>query len=163
MENTGKFIPERNNNYPAGYYPYVSITYRNNKGIEPYWDYTTASAGTAGTLSVNDFTGNAVLSHTDAATSGLLMPISVTHVYNGYMAGQDFTAPTKFTDKIKPFAGYGWKLNLYQIVRSSSVYGLSGDYQTKWPYVYTDGDGTEHYFMKTSDGKYKDEDGLGLN
>ena len=88
VENTGKFIPERNNNYPAGYYPYVSITYRNNKGIEPYWDYTTASAGTAGTLSVNDFTGNAVLSHTDAATSGLLMPISVTHVYNGYMAGQ---------------------------------------------------------------------------
>ena len=162
VENTGKFIPERNNNYPAGYYPYVSITYRNNKGIEPYWDYTTASAGTAGTLSVNDFTGNAVLSHTDAATSGLLMPISVTHVYNGYMAGQDFTAPTKFTDKIKPFAGYGWKLNLYQMVRSSSVYGLSGDYQTKWPYVYTDGDGTEHYFMKTSDGKYKDEDGLGL-
>lgn len=124
--------------------------------------HTTASAGTAGTLSVNDFTGNAVLSHTDAATSGLLMPISVTHVYNGYMAGQDFTAPTKFTDKIKPFAGYGWKLNLYQMVRSSSVYGLSGDYQTKWPYVYTDGDGTEHYFMKTSDGKYKDEDGLGL-
>lgn len=162
VENTGKFIPERNNNYPAGYYPYVSVTYRNNKGIEPYWDYTTASAGTAGTLSVNDFTGNAVLSHTDAATSGLLMPISVTHVYNGYMAGQDFTAPTKFTDKIKPFAGYGWKLNLYQMVRSSSVYGLSGDYQTKWPYVYTDGDGTEHYFMKTSDGKYKDEDGLGL-
>lgn len=47
-------------------------------------------------------------------------------------------------------------------MRSSSVYGLSGDYQTKWPYVYTDGDGTEHYFMKTSDGKYKDEDGLGL-
>ena len=42
------------------------------------------------------------------------------------------------------------------------VYGLSGDYQTKWPYVYTDGDGTEHYFMKTGDGKYKDEDGLGL-
>ena len=32
VENTGKFIPERNNNYPAGYYPYVSITYRNNKG-----------------------------------------------------------------------------------------------------------------------------------
>lgn len=162
LENTGQFIPERNNNYPSGYYPYVVITYRNNKGVEPYWNYTTASAGTAGDMAVNDFSGNAVLTHTDAATSGLLMPVSVSHVYNGYMAGSNFTADSKFTDKLKPFAGYGWKLNLYQMVRPSSLYGLSGDSQTKWPYVYTDGDGTEHYFMKTSEGKFKDEDGLNL-
>lgn len=160
--NTGQFIPERYNDYPSGYYPYVVVTYRNNKGIEPYWNYTSASAGTAGDLSVNDFTGNAVLTHTDAATSGLLMPISVSHVYNGYLAGEDFTGEANFTDKLKPFAGYGWKLNLYQMVRPSSLYGLSGESAEKWPYVYTDGDGTEHYFMETDDGTIKDEDGLNL-
>ncbi len=67
-------------------YPLISITYRNNKGLEPYWTYTSASAGSAGTASVNDYSGNLVFSRTDCATTGLRMPVSIEHVYNGYMA-----------------------------------------------------------------------------
>ena len=131
-------------------YPVISITYRNNKGIEPYWTYTSASAGTAGTASVNDYTGNLVFSRTDCSSSGLRMPVSVERVYNGYMAGVSYPAT-------KPHVGHGWKLNIQQTVSKTSL--------DKFPYVYEDGDGTQHYFYKkTANGKtqYLDEDGLKL-
>ena len=131
-------------------YPIIVITYRNNKGLEPYWTYTSASAGSAGTAHINDYSGNLVFSRTDYTSSGLRMPVSVEHVYNGYMAG------TKYS-KTKPYVGMGWKLNIQQTVSKTSI----ADY----PYVYEDGDGTEHYFYKkTANGKtqYLDEDGLNL-
>ena len=131
-------------------YPMISITYRNNKGLESYWTYTSASAGTAGTANINDYSGNLVFSRTDCSTSGLKMPVSVEAVYNGYMAGVKY-------NKTKPYIGHGWKLNIQQTVTHTSI--------TDYPYVYEDGDGTQHYFYKKTSGgttKYLDEDGLKL-
>ena len=131
-------------------YPLISITYRNNKGLEPYWTYTSASAGSAGTASVNDYSGNLVFSRTDCATTGLRMPVSIERVYNGYMAKTTYKTT-------KPYVGHGWKLNIQQTVAKTSL--------DKFPYVYEDGDGTQHYFYKkTANGKtqYLDEDGLKL-
>ncbi len=57
----------------------------------------------------------------------------------------------------KPYVGHGWKLNIQQTVAKTSL--------DKFPYVYEDGDGTQHYFYKkTANGKtqYLDEDGLKL-
>ena len=109
-------------------YPLISITYRNNKGLEPYWTYTSASAGSAGTASVNDYSGNLVFSRTDCATTGLRMPVSIEHVYNGYMAKTTYKTT-------KPYVGHGWKLNIQQTVAKTSL--------DKFPYVYEDGDGTQ--------------------
>ena len=56
-------------------------------------------------------------------------------------------------------------MNIQQTVLPSSAYGLTGNAASNYPYVYTDGDGTEHYIQKiTEDGAtvYKDEDGLNL-
>ena len=139
--------------------PKFVITYRDTKGLEPYWDYTTVSAGEAGTAYVNNYTGNLVFVHGDAATAGDLMPAGIDHVYNGYMAN------TKYTD-VKPALGHGWKLSVQQTVRATDKsYQFDKATQAQYPYVYTDGDGTEHFFYKkTSAGstKYYDEDGLGL-
>ncbi len=138
-------------------YPSLTLTYRNNKGLEDYWSYTTLSAGTAGTAYINDYTGNLVFIHGDVATTGELMPVSLEHVYNGYMAGLN---SGKY-----PHSGRGNKLSMQQTLKSSSYYGLSGVSLEKFPYAYEDGDGTVHYFYKeTKDGvtKYKDEDGLNL-
>ena len=136
----------------AGAYPVIAIAYLNNKGIEGYWSYTSASAGMAGTASVNDYSGNLVFSTTAVATTGLIMPVTIEPVYNGYMAGAVYT-------KIKPFVGRGWKLNIQQTVRETNI--------ENYPYVYEDGDGTEHYFLKkkienTNNYEYVDESGLGL-
>lgn len=144
-------------NTQTGMYPRLTITYRNNKGLEDYWTYTTLSAGTAGTAYINDYTGNLVFIHGDVATTGELMPVSLEHVYNGYMS--DTNANTY------PHSGRGNKLSLQQTVRASSYYGLSGSSLEIFPYAYEDGDGTVHFFYKeTNDGvtKYLDEDGLNL-
>ena len=90
-------------------YPLISITYRNNKGLEPYWTYTSASAGSAGTASVNDYSGNLVFSRTDCATTGLRMPVSIEHVYNGYMAKTTYKTT-------KPYVGHVCMLNIQQTV-----------------------------------------------
>ncbi len=66
-----KYFTESGSSSDSGAYPLISITYRNNKGLEPYWTYTSASAGSAGTASVNDYSGNLVFSRTDCATTGL--------------------------------------------------------------------------------------------
>ncbi len=138
-------------------YPRIAITYRNNKGLEDYWTYTTLSAGTAGTAYINDYTGNLVFIHGDVATTGELMPVSLEHVYNGYMANSNAST--------YPHSGRGNKLSLQQTVRASSYYGLTGNALDIFPYAYEDGDGTVHFFYKeTKDGvtKYLDEDGLNL-
>lgn len=152
-----QFWPERYNT-TSGAYPFALLTYRNNKGLEDYWTYTSASAGSAGTAYVNDYTGNLVFVHGDVTTTGLLSPVSLEHVYNGYMAGIKYTS-NYVTD------GRGWKMSIQQTVRSSKEYGLSGSALQTTPYAYEDGDGTVHFFYKKTENgktKYLDEDGLGL-
>lgn len=82
----GYFWPERYNSEQE-LYPRYYITYRNNKGLEDYWTYTTLSAGTAGTAYINDYTGNLVFVHEDVSTTGELLPVALQHVYNGYQRG----------------------------------------------------------------------------
>lgn len=43
--------------------PVIAITYRNNKGLENYWSYSSFSVGTAGTAYINDYSGNLTLLH----------------------------------------------------------------------------------------------------
>ena len=145
----GQFWPEDyNNSYNA--FPFISIAYRNNKGIESYHDYTSFSTYSAGNVYVDNYSGNLVVEHQDASTYGNLAPVTVSHIYNGYMATQN------------PYnVGKGWKLNIHQTLKPSSQYGLTGESATTYPYVYMDQDGTEHYFIK-KDNEYFDEDGLGL-
>ncbi len=142
-------------------YPQIVINYRNNKGIESYWSYSTADVENAGTAYVNDYTGNLVLTNTLASISSERGSLAIQYVYNGYAAGTKYTAKS---NNITTSAGKGWSLNLFQTVRPSSLYGLTGDDATNYPYVYTDGDGTEHYIYKDKDNgnKLVDEDGLGL-
>ena len=147
-------------NYPdvSNPRPVFSIVYRNNKGLEDYWTYTSFEVGTAGMAYVNDYTGNLVFVHNDSATAGDRMPVNVQHVYNNYMAGVKYAKNT-------PYVGRGWRLNYQQTLLPSSTFGLTGSAASRYPYVYTDGDGTEHYiYKKVENGEttYQDEDGLNL-
>ena len=67
------------------------------------------------------------------------MPVSVKHIYN-----------LSESDNNNGRCGYGWKLNVCESFKSTGI--------PKFPYVYTDGDGTKHYFYTDN----KDEDGLGM-
>ena len=151
------YYMEDNQNTSA--YPMLVLTYRNSKGLENYYSYTSLNAGDTGTAYVNNYTGNMVFEQEGVQTSGLKMPVSVYPVYN-----ISNSAIPRFNNT-KQVSGFGWKLNVQQYVKDSSEYGLTDDAHTNYPYVYTDEDGTEHYFAKvTLDGKtvLVDEDGLGL-
>lgn len=121
--------------------PQLFICFRNNNGLESYWDYTASSAGRAGTGYVNNYTGNLVWVRSDIGFGGNRMPVSISHVYNA-----NDSQNNKFG------MGYGWRTNFNQLVYQWSE---DSDY-----YIWEDSDGTKHYFKKVSSGKYEDEDGL---
>ena len=128
----------------ADCYPIGIVYYRSTKGLEEYYSYHEQELGRTGTGYVNRYNGNLVFLHEDEGTSGILMPVSVSHVYNL----SDCGTQSRF--------GKGFRLSLMQELKESG--------NADFPYVLTDADGTNHYFYKdTSDSnKLKDEDGLGL-
>ena len=153
-------------------YPVMEISYRNNKGLESYWDYSSFGVGAAGTAHVNDYTGNLVYELPIASSISEIMPVSIVGYYNNYCANE-LISETEAKD-VRTSIGRGFRLNYQQTVLPSSEYIKSETVNEKYPYVYTDGDGTEHYIQKiiekekNDDGEevektvYKDEDGLGL-
>ena len=147
-------------NYPSGngIRPIFALTYRNNKGIEDYWSTTSFSVGNAGTVYVNDYSGSLTFVTSMGSTASPIMPAGINYVYNSYMAKEKY-------NKSSPYTGRGWRMSIQQTLKPSSEYNLSGDAASTFPYVYTDADGTEHYFYKKTEGgttKYFDEDGLDL-
>lgn len=126
----------------AGYRPQVTLWYVNNSGLEDYWTYHSADAGRAGAGYVNDYNGNLVFLHEDLDMNGNKMPVNITHIFNSNEKNSSIGY------------GVGWRLNFNQRVIPQNFSGIQY-------YVYTDGDGTKHYFKKdSSTGQYKDESGL---
>ena len=127
--------------------PYLKIEYASLAGLEDYMTYDSVSAGRAGTGNVSLVNGNMIFLHSDTEMNGARMPVSVTHVYNSCDANS------------APFGcGYGWRTNYHQTLHKEYLD------QTIY-YVYTDGDGTEHWFKPTPSGSttdYRDESGLSM-
>ena len=138
--------------YSPNYRPILRICFRNNNGLESYWDYTASSAGRAGTGYINNYSGNLVWTHSDIGYGGNRMPVSISHIYNvNDIADNSFAM------------GYGWRTNYNQTVISRALPQTeNGATVNKQYYVWEDSDGTEHYFYKVDNVTYQDEDGLDL-
>ena len=89
--------------YATSWWPYLAIAYRNTSGLEDYWDYTSLSAGRAGTAYVNNYSGNLTVVRGDIGFGGNLMPVSISHIYNSHDAGTNEFG-----------LGYGWRTNYHQ-------------------------------------------------
>ena len=111
----------------------LTIIFRNGNGIEDYWDYTASTAGRAGTGYVNNYSGNLTWIHSDIGFGGNRMPVTISHVYNA----NDSTLNTFGL-------GYGWRTNFNQTISIETWH--EGTPQEISYYVWTDGDGTRHYF-----------------
>ncbi|MBE6920297.1 MAG: DNRLRE domain-containing protein [Ruminococcaceae bacterium] len=130
--------------YETSICPQMYIYFKNNNGIEGYWDYTSTSAGRAGAGYVNNYSGNLTWIRNDIGFGGNRMPVTISHVYN-----TNDSANNAFG------LGYGWRTNYNQTV---GVWSQDNSY-----YFWEDGDGTKHYFLwSAADNAYKDEDGLEL-
>ncbi len=152
------FIATDNTYYPA-YRPLLYVQYLNNRGLESYWTYHEIPIGDSGTLYVNDYTGNPVIIFPLASTPGSYAPASLSLVYNGYMSGEladEYTNP-----------GSGFRLNVQERIKAITSTGsdlMQKLYIMGYRYIYTDEDGTQHYFEEDSanTGTYIDEEGLKL-
>lgn len=149
IENAGveKFRQFYSANYGYIYRPALLISFRNNNGLESYWDYTSSSAGRAGTGHVNDYTGNLVWIHSDMGFGGNRMPVSISHIYNANDAANNSFG-----------MGYGWRSNFNQLVYQWDEDSDGTIQSDEIYYVWEDTDGTKHYFKKVSTNKYEEED-----
>lgn len=126
--------------------PYFVLEYASLAGLESYLTYDHQSAGLAGTGSVSLVNGNLIFAHADTAMNGNRLPVSIMHYYNSCDS-----------DKDEFGMGYGWRTSLHQTLHKVL-------YNGEVEFVYTDGDGTEHFFKKNKDDqkKYSDQSGLSL-
>lgn len=126
--------------------PYFVLEYASLAGLESYLTYDHQSAGLAGTGSVSLVNGNLIFAHADTAMNGNRLPVSITHYYNSCDS-----------DKDEFGMGYGWRTSLHQTLHKVL-------YNGEVEFVYTDGDGTEHFFKKNKNDqkKYSDQSGLSL-
>lgn len=147
--------------YTSASNTYFAVTYRNDFGLEDYYTYQTQSAGRAGTGYVSDHMQRLMIENPIITSDSNVMPFSLSLVYNSALNNSYFgSSSDSYTrDFQNMILGGGWKLSAQQCIQSVRI--AEDDTNTLY-WVYTDGDGTQHYFYETSSGVYEDEDGLGL-
>ena len=146
-----------------GHQPQLIVIYRNTVGVEGYYDYHSQSIGRAGAASVNNFTLGMCLSVPVFSAPSAALPFGLSLVYNGPISYTNFTSSNALhtKDYSTSSTGYGWKTSVQQTVFRILLIGDDGTNRS-W-LIYTDADGTEHYFKrKGQTADYEDEDGLGL-
>ena len=128
--------------------PVIKIEYNSNNGIEDYWSYETTDMGRSGKAYVNKYNGNLTYIHDDISMTGNILPINISHVYNGY-TDASYAANLK-----NMYVGKNFHLNIQEFIKRIS----SSDplYASGYRYKYYDGDGTVHLFKTiTVDGTQK--------
>lgn len=150
-----QFWSSDHDDYDVGAKPTLNIYFRNNIGIEPYYTYSSLGVGNAGSAYIADGSGQLTLVKNAASYSSTINPFSVNLVYNSnYFAADNTTAYYPLEEfGLNMNLGAGWTLDIIRHVK---------DVPNSNYLQYTDGDGTVHYFLLGDDGKYYDEDGLGL-
>ncbi len=151
--------------------PQMAIAYRNTVGVESKYTYQTAGIGRAGTAYISDVSLNNTIVVPLISSPSEVMPFSLSLVYNSVYGNTEFnteeadlaldanTIPLHTEQFPKMKLGSGWKLSAQETVVSVNIGSTTY-------LIYTDADGTEHYFRYVgySNGLklYRDEDGLGL-
>ena len=138
---------------PSSVTPALTLIYKDFTGTESNLSYHTINVGTNAQAAVSDYLGNLVLTQTLYEGTGSRMPLSITATYNS------INKDTAFENG--PASGYGWQFSFNQYVREVTDKNLT---KAGYNYIYTDTDGTDHYFklVEGKTAKWEDEDGLGL-
>lgn len=141
----------------SGQTPTMTVTFRNDVGLESYWTTTDHSAGFAGSGYVNNRTGELTFVINTLSTTDSLMPTGFPLVYNTTYANSYMTSANSALPNDGALAGKGFKLGIHETIVPYTIQG------TQY-YMYVDADGTEHLFTRSSleSETYKDVDGLGL-
>ncbi len=142
--------------------PKLCISYKDMKGVEDYWTTTSQNAGIAGTGHVNNATGDLSFMIGTLSTTDSLMPYTPTLTYNAAIADYTNIYNQSEVPYLGSTGGQGFKWSMCESI-VERTYPAENDSEVTY-YVWSDADGTEHYFtpVVNSSGvtEYKDEDGL---
>ncbi len=116
-------------------FPLITVSYTNNTGVEDYWDYQSISLEKSGEIFVNTYNGSMTYFREDASTSGLIYPVTVSHIYSN---SKDSSTGIFGNMKL----GKGFKLNLIEKIETTDL--------DAYPYKYIDSDGTVHFCKATN-------------
>ncbi len=162
VSRTIQFHASESTTIGSGYRPFFTFSFVSTLGVEDYYSYFSSDAGLAGTGYVNASTGALTLSKSLLSTTDSLFPYAVNLVYNSKLANKTYTysnAQTAYGTNISP---YGFKLNIQETIIKKKYKGPT--YNDIYYYIWSDSDGTEHWFKQKSGStaEYEDEDGLQL-
>ena len=134
---------------PSSVTPALTLIYKDFTGTESNLSYHTINVGTNAQAAVSDYLGNLVINQTLYEGTGSRMPLSITATYNS------INKDTAFENG--PASGYGWQFSFNQYVREVTDKNLT---KAGYNYIYTDTDGTDHYFklVEGKTAKWEDED-----
>ena len=140
--------------------PCIVVKYRSQTGIDDRYTYTTFEDGDKGIAYVNNYTGGLTYVYEDFISNSAIMPFSIKHIYNSFLA-----TSTNYLHNVLPSSiSNGWKLSLQEAIVSVKDLDLGID--PDCAYIYCDEDGTQHYFISSEDlpvNEFLDEDGLGMS
>jgi len=144
--------------------PRMVLTYRDMKGIESYFPLISQSAGIGGTGYVNLATGQLTYSIDTLTTTESIFGITPAMIYNSALAGERYQYDNAQVGYKKTYESMGFKFSLHEtLIRN--YYTDANDVGREY-YIWTDGDGTEHYFFESQkegeENIFYDEDGLQL-
>ena len=139
--------------------PTIAVSYVSTLGVEDYFSYSTQGGGAMGTGYVNYATGGLTFAIGTLTTTDSLMPVTPSLVYNSALANKSYTSGNATTPYTSAITAYGFKLNLVETLVRRTYTSGNGSVIC---YVWTDGDGTEHYFYQAEGDstKYVDDSGL---
>lgn len=137
------------------YAPKVTVTYGAGYAVNDNSIGHTVEIGTLGQANIDLKSGNMMMDIEDFAYGGNRMPVTIKHIYNGFMYNRQYTADSSINLNTADFSamklGVGFKLNVMQ----SMVKKSDGNY------VFIGEDGNEHLFKieKEGDTYYTSENG----
>ena len=152
------------NNPDVTLHPQLIVTYRDQLGVEDYWSFISQKAGSAGVGSLNLANGNLVFSIGTLTSTDSLMPFTPTLIYNSMLTKWYYTRHSREVPYNYATVAGGFKTNINQCIVPRTY--INENQATETFYVYTDADGTEHAFFRSTKSDesniYYDEDGLKL-
>ena len=143
----------------SDFMPGVTVIYRDMKGLESYWPYSSHSAGTAGDGHVNLANGNLVFTIPTLTATDNIFSYTPYLTYDSNMSNNPYWYVNANVALGTYSVATGFKLSVNETIMSVPLQNGSVN---EYYYVYSDADGTEHFFYDQNDGTYRDEDGLGL-
>ena len=128
-------------------HPYIVIEYTTTDGNKNTVNTRQLDIGRAGTVNINDFTGNLNLTRNDIGVVGNIMPVNISMIYNTIADGNS-SIPINNTDSY----GTGYRTSYSECIKHVE------DSQGNKYYIYVDSNGDTVYFDYMETTEYDEDD-----